>query len=101
MGAETVQLDGGLLLLLLIFVLLFVAFLVAVVVFGFVWAARAGRGSQAALAGWIVTLVIEGLLAAQAIFAAIQRLRLSPFPLTVAAIIAGQAVVFSQARRRS
>ena len=79
---------------LLVLVVLALASL-AVLVLGFVWAGRAGRGSQAALVGWTMVLAIEGL-------AVVSVLATDPgggvaWPL---GLMAAQTAVFLRARRR-
>ena len=65
--AESVSLDGGALLVILVIFLALMAVWCAVMVLGCVWAVRAGRGSRLALAGWAVVALIELLPAASAI----------------------------------
>lgn len=65
--AETVSLDGGALLVILVIFLAVLAAWCAVMVLGCVWAVRAGRGSRLALAGWGVVALIELLPAAGAL----------------------------------
>lgn len=57
--AEAVSIDGRVLFLLLVMLIAMAATAIAVVVAGFVWAYRAGRGSRHALTWW---LVIDGVV---------------------------------------
>ncbi len=61
MLAETVSIDGGVLLLGLLILLAMVALWCALVVLGCRLARRAGQGSRPALAGWVVVAVVEVL----------------------------------------
>lgn len=61
MLAETPQPDGGLLLILILVLLGFLVAHVVVVSLGCFWAWRAGRGSQSALAGFLLVAAVEGL----------------------------------------
>lgn len=55
--AETVSIDGNLLLLLLAVFLATVALWCFLAIRGFFWAKQAGRGSQRALVWWVVSCV--------------------------------------------
>jgi hypothetical protein len=57
---EGPQIDGGVLVVILVIFLLFVAAVIGVVVAGCVWAARAGRGSERARTGWACVALVEG-----------------------------------------
>ena len=59
MLAETVQIDGGVLLVVLAILAAIAALALATVVLGFVWAARSARGSRQATRGWAAVLVLE------------------------------------------
>lgn len=59
--AETVSIDGGALLLILVVLLVLAALWCALMVLGCVWAVRAGRGSRRALTGWVIVSVLEVL----------------------------------------
>jgi hypothetical protein len=98
MLAETVSIDGGTLLLILAALVLVVALSIAIVVFGFVLAPRAGRGSQPALGWWIVIVALETLYALGSV-AALLSGDFSLFVLLPPAIIAGQVALFLQARK--
>jgi hypothetical protein len=98
MLAETVSIDGGTLLVILAALVLVLALSIAVVVFGFVLAPRAGRGSQRALVWWVIILALEMLYAlggVTAIFAG----DFSLFVLLPPAIIACQVAMYVQARK--
>jgi hypothetical protein len=96
--AETVSIDGGTLLLILAALVLVLALSVAVVVFGFLLAPRAGRGSQRAMGWWIVILALESLYALGSV-AALLSGDFSLFVLLPAAIIACQVALYIQARK--
>jgi hypothetical protein len=98
MLAETVSIDGGTLVLILAALLVVLALAVAVVVFGFVLAPRAGRGSQRALVWWVVIVTVEVLYALGGV-AAIIAGDFSVFVLLPPAIIACQVAMFVQARK--
>ena len=100
MLAETVSIDGGTLLLILAALVLVVAVSIAIVVFGFVLAPRAGRGSQRAMGWWIVIVALETLYALGSV-AALLSGDFSLFVLLPPAIIAGQVALFLQARREA
>lgn len=100
MLAETVSIDGGTLLLILAALVLIVALSIAIVVFGFVLAPRAGRGSQRAMGWWIVIVALETLYALGSV-AALLSGDFSLFVLLPPAIIAGQVALFLQARREA
>ena len=98
MLAETVSIDGGTLLLILVALVLVVALSIAIVVFGFVLAPRAGRGSQRAMGWWMVIIVLESLYALGSV-AALLSGDFSLFVVLPPAIIAGQVALFFQARK--
>ena len=98
MLAETVSIDGGTLLLILAALFVALAIAVAIVVFGFVLAPRAGRGSQRALVWWVVIIAVEVLYALGGV-AAIFAGEFSILVLLPPAIIAGQVAMFVQARK--
>ena len=100
MLAETVSIDGGTLLLILAALALVVALSITVVVFGFVLAPRAGRGSQRAMGWWIVIVALETLYALGSV-AALLAGDFSVFGLLPPAIIAGQVALFLQARKEA
>jgi hypothetical protein len=93
-----VSIDGGTLLLILAALVLVLALSITVVVFGFVKAPRAGRGSPNARGWWIVILAVESLYALGGLGAALAG-DFSLFPLLPAAIIAGQVALYLQARK--
>ncbi|MDP1806503.1 MAG: hypothetical protein Q8K72_15110 [Acidimicrobiales bacterium] len=98
MLAETVSIDGGTLLLILASLLVVAALSIAVVVFGFLLAPRAGRGSGRALGWWIVILALESFVSLGSV-AAILAGDFSIFVLLPPATIAGQVALFLQARK--
>ena len=98
MLAEAVSIDGGTLLLILAALVAVLALSIAIVVFGFVLAPRAGRGSQRAMGWWIVIIVLESLYALGSVAALLS----GDFSLLVflpPAIIACQVAMFLQARK--
>ena len=98
MLAEAVSIDGGTLLLILAALLLVFAIGVAIIVFGFVLAPRAGRGSRRALVWWVVIVAVEVLYALGGV-AVIFDGGFSLSLLVPPAIIAGQVAIFVQARK--
>ena len=98
MLAETVSIDGGAILLFAIVLLLIAAVAVAIVVFGFVLAPRAGRGSRRALVWWVIVLVLEVLYALGSV-AGIMSGDFTVLVLLPPAIIACQVAMFLQARK--
>lgn len=59
MFAETVAIDGGVLLLVLVVFMVMVVIWCGLVALGCFWARRAGLGSRPALAGWMVVVVAQ------------------------------------------
>jgi lipopolysaccharide export LptBFGC system permease protein LptF len=100
MLAETVSIDGGTLLVILLVLLVFVALAIALVVFGFVLAPRAGRGSRNALGWWIAILIIESFYVLGSV-AAILGGDFSVIGLAPVAIVAGQVALYLQARKEA
>lgn len=98
MLAEAVSLDGGTLLLILVVGVLFLALSVAVLVFGFVLAPRAGRGSRRALGWWVAIVAVEGLYCLGSL-AAVLGGDFSPGVFLPPLIVAAQVALFLQARR--
>ena len=98
MLAETVSIDGGTLLLILAALLVVAALSIAVVVFGFLLAPRAGRGSRQALGWWIVMLALETFVSLGSV-ASILAGDFSIFVLLPPAIIVWQVALFLQARK--
>lgn len=98
MLAESVSIDGGTLLLILAAVLVVLGIAVAIIVFGFVLAPRAGRGSQRALVWWVVIVAVEVLYALGGV-AAVVAGDFSLLVLLPPAIIAGQVALFLRARK--
>ena len=98
MLAEAVSLDGGTLLLILIVGLVVLAVTLAVVVFGFVLAPRAGRGSRRALAWWVVIVALEGLYGVGSLAAFLAE-GFSLWALLPLVIVAAQVALFVRARR--
>lgn len=98
MLAETVSIDGGTLLLILVVGLLFLAMAVAIVVFGFVLAPRAARGESRALGWWVGIVALEGLYCLGSLAAVLS----GDFTLGVLVplvIVAAQVAIFLRARR--
>lgn len=88
--AETVSIDGGLLLLILGVLMGLVAVWVGAAIAGFRYAARAGRGENGAMGWWIVTLVLQGILSAVTLFS---------IGIVGVVLIGLQVVSFRRARR--
>ena len=95
--AEAVSIDGGTLVLILVALFLFFAACCALVTAGFVWAARAGRGSRAALAAWLPMAAIEAVLAATVVPSTIDG-RPNVYGIVAGAVLAGQVVRYQRAR---
>ena len=98
MLAETVSIDGGTLLLILALLAVVVGLATAVVVFGFLLAPRAGRGSRNAFVWWVIIVALESLYALGAVGAVLSG-DFSLFTLLPAAIIACQVALYLQARK--
>lgn len=98
MLAEAVSLDGGALLLILLAALIVLALMVTVVVFGFILAPRAGRGSGEAMRWWIVILALEGLWSLGSIATLLNGYG-SVGTFFAPAIVAGQVAMFLKAKR--
>lgn len=99
MLAETVSIDGGALVLILIVLLLTLAVAAAVVIAGFVFAYRAGKGSHNALVGWMVVAGMELLVLLLAVLALFQGNGGRGFVVPTLALL-GQAGVFLRAKRQ-
>jgi ABC-type uncharacterized transport system permease subunit len=93
--AETVQLDGGTVALILAVLLLLLLACVGVVVAGCIFARRAGRGSRNAMFGWAVIGTVELLIALDAVAAGLFKAALIP-----AGALAMQAAFWAEARPR-
>jgi hypothetical protein len=98
MLAETVSIDGGELLIILVVAAAVVGLAIAVVVLGFVLAPRAGRGSGSAQGWWVLILALESLFALGSV-AALLAGEFSIGVLVPPAIIACQVAMFLQARK--
>lgn len=98
MLAEGVSIDGGTVLVILAILVVLAGLAIAVVVFGFVLAPRAGRGSPSAMGWWVFLLVLESLWAVASL-AALRTSDFSVFTLLPLAVIAGQIALFLQARK--
>lgn len=98
MLAETVSIDGGTLLVILVVGLLFLAMVVAVVVFGFVLAPRAGRGEGQALGWWIAIVALEGVYCLGSLAAVVSG-NFTPGALLPLLILGAQVAIFLRARR--
>ena len=97
--AETVQLDGSLLLVAIVALLVGLVLATAFVVLGFVWASSAGRGSRAALRGWLVLVAVEVVLSVFSLRAVAQA-RAGWIHAFFPALLACQVAVYAGARRR-
>ena len=95
--AETVSLDGGVVLVALIVVLVALALSVAAVVLGFALAPRAARGSTPALAVWTAVVAAEGLFCVWLLVGAVEW-GFSPLVLAAPVLVAAQVAVFLSAR---
>ncbi len=71
--------------------------MVAIVVFGFILAPRAGRGSSKAMGWWIVILVLEGTWCLGSV-ASILTGRFSLGSFVPPALVAGQVALYMRAR---
>ena len=96
---ESPQIDGGLLVIILVIFVLACAAVIGVVVAGCVWAGRAGRGSRRARAGWAAVAVLEGIVVLEGL---VELASGRGEPITV--IVAGgalglQALLYTRARR--
>ena len=100
MLAETVSIDGGTLLLILAALVVVLALSIAIVVFGFVLAPKAARGSGQAMGWWIVIITLESFYALGSV-ARLLTGDFALFALVPPAIIAGQVALFLQARREA
>lgn len=100
MLAETVSIDGGTLLLILAALVIVLALSIAIVVFGFVLAPKAGRGSGRAMGWWIVIIALESIYALGGV-AALLSGDFSLFAIVPPAIIAGQVALFLYARKEA
>ena len=98
MLAETVSIDGGTLLLILVVGVVVLALAVAVLVFGFVLAPRAGRGEPRALGWWIAIVAFEGLYCLGSV-AAILSGNVTAGVAVPLVIVAAQVAIFLRARR--
>ncbi|MDQ6910367.1 MAG: hypothetical protein M3Z84_06230 [Actinomycetota bacterium] len=99
MLAESVSIDGGLLLVFLIIALVALVAFVAVAVGGCVLAYKAGSGSSGALGGWIAVVAVEttALFLSTASLLA-ERRRLNPFLPITAFVLMVQVGFFLLAR---
>ena len=61
--AESISIDGGLVAFVLAVLLVLVIATVALMIAGAVWARRAARGSEPALAGFLLVVAVEAVLA--------------------------------------
>jgi len=92
--AETVSIGPGELLAGLLILLLGLVLLAGVIGSGFLFAIRAGRGSRGAFVGWMVVLVLEGLLLAFDVGASISARSVDPFALVFAVPIVLQVLSY-------
>jgi hypothetical protein len=91
--AEAVSFSGEEVFFILLVLAVFALATLALVVLGFVWAARGGRGSEAATAGFVIVLILEFLTLVSAI--ANHSVWLWPVVL-----MGAQLAVYLRARRR-
>ena len=98
--AEGPQIDGELLVIILVIFLLFAAAVIGLVVAGCVWAGRAGRGSKRARLGWFGVAAIE---VAVMVFGLVDlaRGRGEPYSVMVASVALGiQTLLYARAKGR-
>ena len=95
--AEAISLDAGEVAAILIAFAVFCAVVIAVVVLGFIWAGKGGRGSERAFVGFLIVVALEGLFVLPALFAVAAN-RTSPLVLVGPAILAAQVAVYLKAR---
>ncbi len=98
--AETVQIDTGTVVVILIILGLMAAASVAIVVFGFILAPRAGRGSSSAMGWWTFILVVEGafsLVSVAALFSGDFTL----WAFAPMAVVGGQVALYLRAKRNA
>ncbi len=93
--AESVQLDGGTVALILGLMLVAALIALAVVIGGMVAARRAGRGSSQARFVWLSLTAIEGLVAWQSF---VGKMRPNQITAGVVVVMAVQAGVYFHAR---
>ena len=97
--AETVSIDGRILVLVVLLVFLAFAVGVAAIVGGFVLAPKAALGPGRAMTWWIVCLCVEGISVMGSIGALITG-GLRPGSLLMPAVVAGQVVIYRRAQRQ-
>ena len=96
--AETVQIDTGTVVLILVIFGLIVAAGVAIVVLGFVLAPRAGRGSSAAMGWWLFALSLEVLWCVGSL-SFIVRGEFTVWVVVPPVLLAAQLALYFQAKR--
>jgi hypothetical protein len=96
--AESVQLSGGDVLLILGALLLVAALWAGTVVGGFILAPRAGRGSRRAMGWFVAVLILEGLQCLGSV-SWLLRGQVSLWSILPLAIVGGQLALYFQARR--
>jgi hypothetical protein len=97
--AETIKLSGTEVLVILLVLVGILAIGVAVLGLGCLWAWRAGRGSQLALAGWLVCGTLEGAVILVSLVDLV-RGRINPLPSIPAAALAAQVGLYLAAREK-
>lgn len=99
MLAETIKLSGTEVLIILVVLVGILASGLAVLGLGCLWAWRAGRGSQLALAGWVVCGTLEGAVVLLSLVDLL-RGRINPLPVIPAAALAAQVGLYLAAREK-
>lgn len=95
---ETVSIDGGALVVILVILLAFLVATCALVVMAFVWARKAGRGSRPALVAWLAVAAVELVLAATVVPSTIDG-AVNWWGVLAAAALGGQVLRYVRARR--
>jgi len=95
--AETIKLSGTEVLIILLVLVGILAIGVAVLGLGCLWAWRAGRGSQLALAGWVVCGTLEGSVVLLSLVDLL-RGRVNALAIIPAAALAAQVGLYLAAR---
>lgn len=97
---EGPQIDGEVLVIILVVFLLFAAGVIGLVVAGCVWAGRAGRGSQRAKIGWLCVAVLEGAVMLGGLVSLLTGGG-EPYPAMAASIALGiQTLLYARAKGR-
>lgn len=93
MLAETVSLDGDLLLVILVILIVLGVATIAVIALGCVLAVKAARGSANSLAGWFAIAALEGLVALTFV-PSLFRGHIHPLLVIAGAALAGQIFLY-------